>query len=226
MCAKRREAIAELDTLVQSVFLDMFGDPVTNPMGWDTIDLPSIGEFKSGATPNKSNPAYWVGEIPWVSPKDMKTSHILDAIDHVGETAFAETSLKAVHPGHVLIVVRGMILAHSFPVAINRVTVGINQDMKAIKPVPAVEAEYLRVCLDQLKRMVLSKVSAAGHGTRRFDAHAMSRIDIPVPPREHQRKFVRFFETSGQQEGLLAHHLVEANNLFASLQSRAFQGEL
>ena len=33
--AKRREALAQLDTLLQSTFLDMFGDPVTNPMGWD-----------------------------------------------------------------------------------------------------------------------------------------------------------------------------------------------
>ena len=35
--AKRREALAQLDTLLQSTFLDMFGDPVTNPMGWDDI---------------------------------------------------------------------------------------------------------------------------------------------------------------------------------------------
>ena len=36
--AKRREALAQLDTLLQSTFLDMFGDPVTNPMGWDSDD--------------------------------------------------------------------------------------------------------------------------------------------------------------------------------------------
>ena len=37
--AKRREALAQLDTLLQSTFLDMFGDPVTNPMGWEVREL-------------------------------------------------------------------------------------------------------------------------------------------------------------------------------------------
>ena len=39
---KRREALAQLDTLLQSTFLDMFGDPVTNPMGWDAPPLDSV----------------------------------------------------------------------------------------------------------------------------------------------------------------------------------------
>ena len=40
--AKRREALAHLDTLIQSTFLDMFGDPVTNPMGWEEEHLPNL----------------------------------------------------------------------------------------------------------------------------------------------------------------------------------------
>ena len=46
--AKRREALAELDTLVQSTFLDMFGDPVTNPMGWGVVAFESIGKKQAG----------------------------------------------------------------------------------------------------------------------------------------------------------------------------------
>ena len=42
--AKRREALAQLDTLLQSTFLDMFGDPVTNPMGWPPTSLSAISE--------------------------------------------------------------------------------------------------------------------------------------------------------------------------------------
>ena len=39
MRAKRREALGQLDTLLQSTFLDMFGDPVTNPMGWEVVSV-------------------------------------------------------------------------------------------------------------------------------------------------------------------------------------------
>jgi len=44
--AKRRESLAQLDTLLQSTFLDMFGDPVTNPMGWwEVVAFRDIGEY-------------------------------------------------------------------------------------------------------------------------------------------------------------------------------------
>ena len=48
--AKRREAIAQLDTLLQSAFLDMFGDPVTNPMGWGVRELGEVAGFHAGST--------------------------------------------------------------------------------------------------------------------------------------------------------------------------------
>ncbi|MDC0160555.1 restriction endonuclease subunit S [Gemmatimonadales bacterium] len=47
---KRRESIEQLDTLLQSVFLDMFGDPVTNPKEWDELGLADVAEFHAGST--------------------------------------------------------------------------------------------------------------------------------------------------------------------------------
>ena len=46
--AKRREALAQLDTLIQSTFLDMFGDPVTNPLGWEVTTVNGIGSVQGG----------------------------------------------------------------------------------------------------------------------------------------------------------------------------------
>ena len=54
---KRREALAQLDTLMQSTFFDMFGDPVTNPMGWDTSALAARGKSRGfGLAPARPNP--------------------------------------------------------------------------------------------------------------------------------------------------------------------------
>ena len=154
--ARRRESIAQLDTLLQSTFLDMFGDPVTNPLGWGQVPFSELGAFVSGATPSKSRDDYWTGSIPWVSPKDMKVSRIFDAEDHVGELAFDETNLKLLKPNHILIVVRGMILAHSFPVAVNCVPIAINQDMKGILPAAQFDVWFLLECVRHLKRQMLS----------------------------------------------------------------------
>ena len=62
--AKRRESLAQLDTLLRSTFLDMFGDPVPNPMGWEVIPFPEVGVFVVGATPRKACTDYWLGPTP------------------------------------------------------------------------------------------------------------------------------------------------------------------
>jgi hypothetical protein len=224
--AKRRESLAQLDTLLQSTFLDMFGDPVTNPMGWESVLLSDVGDYISGGTPSKARGDYWVGPIPWVSPKDMKVSQIFDSQDHVSELVFDETNLKLVEPNHLLIVVRGMILAHSFPVAINRVPVAINQDMKAIAASSEFNVEFLMQCVRHLKRQLLSEVSTAGHGTKRFDRKAMKKIRVPRPPLAIQQRFATIAQSLVQQKARQRTHLAELDTLFASLQSRAFRGEL
>jgi len=62
----------------------------------------------------------------------MKDREIRDSIDHISENATEESSAKLIDPGAVLVVVRGMILTHTFPSAVLRVRAAINQDMKAL----------------------------------------------------------------------------------------------
>ncbi|END23274.1 type I restriction modification DNA specificity domain protein, partial [Escherichia coli P0301867.8] len=176
MIALRKQHLQQLDSLLESVFLELFGDPVRNDKGWDIVPFHKVGKFISGGTPSKSRDDFWNGDFPWVSPKDMKTTKIDNAIDHISETVFEQTSLKRIAPNHLLIVVRGMILAHSFPVAINSVDIAINQDMKAIKPVKDINVVYLLNCLNSLKRQLLKLISTAGHGTRKFDSVSMEKL--------------------------------------------------
>jgi type I restriction enzyme S subunit len=224
--AKRREAIAKLDKLLQSVFFDMFGDPVPNSKGWPLVPFTEVGEWKSGSTPSKGESTYWNGTFPWVSPKDMKVGRITDAQDHVSELAFEATNLKRIEPGHLLIVVRGMILAHSFPTALNVVPVAINQDMKAIEPTDGFDVAYLKAAVDSLKPRILSAVSSAGHGTCRLSTQDASEVMVPMPPKRIQERF-------GQNLGVLlslcdqaALQLDSAGELFAALQMQAFSGAL
>ncbi|MGN6505666.1 MAG: restriction endonuclease subunit S, partial [Tepidisphaeraceae bacterium] len=216
----------QLDTLLQATFLDLFGDPVTNPKGWEKVPFNEVGEFVSGGTPSKEREDFWIGKTPWVSPKDMKIAYIKDAQDHVSESAFQETTLKLLEPGHLLIVVRGMILAHSFPAAVNLVDVAINQDMKAINPSKDFDVNFLLECFRRLKREILANVSTAGHGTKRFDLKGMKEIGVIVPPVNLQRRFVAVMETIEGQKTAHRAHLAELDALFATLQSRAFRGEL
>jgi type I restriction enzyme S subunit len=149
---------------------------------------------RGGATPSKDRLDYWTGEIPWVSPKDMKTSLLNDSIDHVSTRAVAETSLQLIPAGSVLMVVRGMILAHSVPVALTTAPVTINQDMKALVPAGDVSGLYLRYSLQAHRDPLLALVEEAGHGTRCLRSELWRRFEVPVPPLPTQQAIADFLD--------------------------------
>ena len=226
LIAQRKQHLQQLDDLLKSVFLEMFGDPVRNEKGWVTQPFSQVGKFASGGTPRKSRDDFWIGEYPWVSPKDMKVPKIFDSEDHISAKVFDETSLKRIAPGHLLIVVRGMILAHSFPVAINMVDVAINQDMKAIKLKSNLRTAYVFHCLNALKRQILKLITTAGHGTKKFDSDVMVKLLIPVPPPEMQDKFLLIAERVEQIKSRYQQSLTDLESLYGALSQHAFKGEL
>lgn len=217
----------ELNTLAQSVFLDMFGDPVKNPKGWKAKKLKDLVTIQSGATPSKANDSLWVGEFPWVSPKDMKSIYIYDSIDHVSEKVFEETNLKLIQENTILIVVRGMILVHTVPLAITKAPISINQDIKALNVSDnSMEPLYLLWCLKCQHDNILSKVSTAAHGTKRLDMPDLVGLDICIPPILIQQKFCGFIRRLDKQLQFSRVSVTNHELLFNSLMQRAFKGEL
>ena len=160
------------------------------PAHWGIAPLRFLVDMTSGATPNTRRSEYWDGDIPWVSPKDMKQNAISDSRDHVSEMALSESSLRLIDAGAILIVVRGMILAHSFPVAINSVPVTINQDMKALRCREILEPQYLCAFFQAFEEHAVSLADVSAHGTRRFDTEVLGRLKIPLPPRQEQKRIV------------------------------------
>ncbi len=223
---QRKQHLQQLDDLLKNVFLEMFGDPVRNEKGWDTQSFSQVGKFTSGGTPSKSRNDFWIGEYPWVSPKDMKVPKIFDSEDHISAKVFDETSLKRIATGQLLIVVRGMILAHSFPVAINMVDVAINQDMKAIKLKSNLRTTYVFHCLNALKRQILKLITTAGHGTKKFDSDVMVKLFIPVPPPEIQDQFQLIADKIEKTKSRYQQSLNDLDALYGALSQQAFKGEL
>ena len=165
------------------------------PAHWDPARLWRLCTTTSGATPTKENPAYWNGEVPWVSPKDMKRRVIATSEDLITQQALDETSIKLITPQVVLVVVRGMILVHSFPVAVTSVPVTINQDMKALRLIDGFEAFYFAWALDGLSGGIITTVvEEAAHGTRAIRMDQWRNLVVPVPPRQEQRAITAFLD--------------------------------
>jgi type I restriction enzyme S subunit len=164
------------------------------PLHWKVVALRFLVSAISGATPDTGTAEYWDGQIPWVSPKDMKKDLIEDSQEHVSDIALSASALRLIEPGAVLIVVRGMILAHSFPTAINTRAITINQDMKALRCVPALNPYFLRAYLDGYEEHIVSLTDSSAHGTRKLETETIGRLDILVPPLAEQLQIVEHLE--------------------------------
>jgi len=165
------------------------------PAHWEPARLWRLCSATSGATPTKENPAYWNGEFPWVSPKDMKRRVVSTSEDLITQQALEETGIKLIAPQVVLVVVRGMILAHSFPVAVTSAPVTINQDMKALRLIDGIDAFYFAWALDGLARGIIATVvGEAAHGTRAIRMDQWRSLVVPLPPYLEQRAIVAFLD--------------------------------
>jgi type I restriction enzyme S subunit len=223
----RAQADRRTADLIPALFHEMFGNLLKKTAPWPSISLGEIANFGSGATPSKGNQEFWNGRTPWVSPKDMKMEEICDTEDHVSTKAFEETNLQLIPKDTVLIVVRGMILAHTVPICICRVPVTINQDIKALLLTKhTIEPEFLHGSLQAQHMHLLNQVSTATHGTKKLDSGKLRAIEIPIPPLPLQKEFAsRVTEIRGLDAKQAASR-ESLDALFQSMIHRAFRAEL
>ncbi|GGF54130.1 restriction endonuclease subunit S [Alteromonas lipolytica] len=161
----------------------------SSPDSWSWIRLGELGYILGGGTPSKAKKEFWGGDVPWVSPKDMKLDFIESALDSVTDEAINNTSASIIPVGSLLMVVRGMILAHSFPVAISKKALIINQDMKALV-FSQVLPEYLLLIMKAFKGMIVDLVDRSSHGTCKLVSEKLFNIALPIPPKNEQERIL------------------------------------
>ena len=189
------------------------------PAHWDAIPLGFLTSMSGGMTPSMNNPAYWDGDVPWVTPKDMKQAEVSDATDHITDLALSETGLSLVPPGSILIVVRGMILAHSFPTAMVRAPVTINQDMKALRCTDRLDGDYLFWCLNGFADVLINQAQESAHGTKKMETETIKKFVLPVPPVEEQRGIAKQLSNALQKLDESSRLAIEAINRLTEYRS-------
>lgn len=157
------------------------------PAHWDLQPLKYLCTFSGGGTPSKDNLSYWTeGNIPWVSPKDMKSFRINDSQDKITQAAVQGSSTNFVDAGALLIVVRSGILQRTIPVAINTVPVTLNQDMKALSFIPEMTVEFAaNFILGNIPPLLL-EWSKEGATVESIEHEYLSSSVFPVPPYDEQ----------------------------------------
>lgn len=157
------------------------------PAHWEVKRLKFAVSFYGGGAPSKDNIDYWNGDIPWVSPKDMKSEVVVDTEDHVTVEAVANSSTRLIQPKAGLIVVRSGILKHSIPVAINTRAVALNQDMKALVPKPTLKPAYLKHLVAGHQAALLVEWRKAGATVESIEHELLANSCCPIPSSLEQR---------------------------------------
>lgn len=162
---------------------------------WPMVALGQLTKRLSGGTPSKANEEFWHGEIPWVSPKDMKVDVLLDTEDHVSQLAIDNSATSIVPTDTVLCVVRSGILQHTFPVALTSRDMCFNQDLIAL--VADREKLLPRFLFWNLKargKEILADGIKPGVTVQSFHSGFFQNFEIPLPPLEVQREIVAEIE--------------------------------
>lgn len=198
--------------------------------GWVETRLDELCTFSSGGTPSKSNSSYWRGEIPWVSGRDMKSTLLSDSALHISQTAVDESATRMASAGTLLILVRGMGLAHGAQIAELLVPSAFNQDIRGIHAKPNLSPRYLLFALRDGINSSDTVLSNAAHGTLKIDSNELQKIMIPFPPIEQQRRIVSVIEALSEETQRLSaiyqQKLAALEALKKSLLHQAFSGEL
>ena len=231
--AKRREALAQLDTLLQSTFLDMFGDPVTNPMGWEDSHLPDLVSKRKHAL--KRGPFGGALKKEIFVPEGFKVYEqknvIYDDFD-IGSYFIKTSDYERlvpfkVSPNNLLISCSGTIGSiaavpvHAAPGVINQALLKIDLD-------ESIMLNSFFLCLWRSQSFE-QQVLGMTHGTGMKNMKSMNElkgINFPVPPIDIQHRFAAIDQSVEKQKASQRAHLAELDTLFASLQSRAFRGDL
>ena len=231
--AKRREALAQLDTLLQSTFLDMFGDPVTNPMRWEERHLPDLVSKRKHALMRGPFGGALKKEI--FVPEGFKVYEqknvIYDDFD-IGSYFIKKSDYERLAPfkinsNNLLVSCSGTIGSiaavpmHAAPGVMNQALLKIDLDESIV-----LNSFFLSLWRSQsFEQQVLGMT----HGTGMKNMKSMNElkgINFLVPPLDFQHRFAAIVKSVEHQKARQRAHLAELDTLFASLQSRAFRGDL
>ena len=183
-----------------------------SPEDWVDQSLQTVGRWFSGSTPSMASVAYWSGDIPWVSPKDMKVTRISDSEDHISPRAVADGT-RVLPSGAILIVIRGMILAHSLPVARTERGVAFNQDIKAVVTGSDVDSQFLLYWLIANAHHLRSLTTESTHGTKRLPTEMLFRALVACPPLAEQEAIAEALSDADALIESLEHLLIKKRQL-------------
>lgn len=220
---KNQQAIQLSDQFLRSVFMDLFGDPVTNPKGWEVKPICNIAIVKTGNTPSRAEPEYYGDYIEWIKSDNINTpQHILTTASEYLSKEGYEVGRK-VSEGATLITC----IAGSFNcignIAFADREVCFNQQINALIPM-TVKPWFLYALILYSKKKIQAASTNAMKGM--VSKGVLEKIEVICPPEDLQIEFEKIFENQRKIMFQTEKSRQLADNAFFALSQKAFAGKL
>lgn len=217
---KRRLALQKLDTLLHSVFLEMFGDPALNSKRLSTVRLGDIGKWQSGGTPSRSRTDYFNGQIPWFSSGELESREVTKSREHISVAAIKETTARSVAKGSLML---GMYDTAALKASFAGLDCSCNQAIAfALLDEAIVVPDYvyfaIKIGREHFRRL------QRGVRQKNLNLSMIKEIAIPKPTVSDQRLFGKFVISSEKAKARQLESLRILDSFMAGLQQIAFSG--
>lgn len=217
----RAEANTQTQKLIQSVFLDMFGDPVKNPKGWKKERLGNFVRTLSGGTPLADTRSYYNGPIPFIKSGDLRDDIIAVCESSITQEGLDNSSAKIVEKGTLLMAMYG---ATAGKLGFLNFDAAINQAVCALFPNKNLNKIYLYQYLLMARNLVLSQ--RVGGAQPNISQEIIKNYKIALPPLKIQYEFQLAFEAIQQRRVFQQYSQSIIDQLLKSIASNIYNGEL
>lgn len=214
-----QQEIQTLDELIKSRFVEMFGDPISNPMGWNKKPLANECDIVTGNTPSRKVPEYYGDYIEWIKSDNINTPN---AILTIAEEYLSEEGLKvgrSVDAGAILMTCIAGSIGCIGNVAIANRTVSFNQQINGIVP-KRNNTWFMYVLFELSKGGIQSAINMALKGI--LSKGQLAEMEFIFPPVKLQNEFGDFVEQIDKLKVVAQEALDEAQKLFNSLMQQYF----
>ena len=228
---KTKALIEKYDELTQSLFLDMFGDPVSNPMEWEVNFLEQVTtKIGSGATPRGGKQAYKKEGISLIRSMNVYDNRFkYKNLAFIDEDQAAKLKNVIVEKGDVLFNITGASICRSSVVPNDVLPARVNQHVSILRPIKSIiTSKFLSRFLisENVKTKLLGVGSGGGAVMEAITKEQLQSIKVIIPPLELQNEFSKRVQAIEAQKAQVQASLAQAEDLFNSLLQRAFKGGL
>lgn len=220
---KKNAQLKELDSLAQSIFYDMFGNPILNDKGWEVKKIEEIGNVTTGNTPSRKKADFYNTEyIEWIKTDNILKDSIYatKAKEYLSEKGAKEG--RIVEKNSLLVACIAGSLDSIGKVCVTNRKVAFNQQINAITP-----NQYFNVLFAYYTIKLMSshiREHATSGMKHIITKSAMEKINLPLPPLPLQQQFAEKIEAIERQKEMIKQSIKEVETLFNSRMDYYFDG--